>query len=220
MDPWWYPISISAHSVYLDFPPIEDQLDESFKRLSRQKRFASLDIHVKCKMIHCIKKQLSRDTAFTTRMHVRIAKTHISLLIRSGWSESKLSAWRRFKILGYQQNAMSWLIGLRVLIIVFTGRTINLLRNASSRPSTGASPTLETKSWLNANEISMKKCMSSLSRGFKLSEAFDLIKIPFSLSVANSVDPDRTPQNAAADHGLHCLSLIQQFRHAHTSEFY
>ena len=26
---------------------------------------------------------------------------------------------------------------------------------------------------------------------------------------ANSVDPDRTPQNAASDQGLHCLPLIQ-----------
>ena len=28
---------------------------------------------------------------------------------------------------------------------------------------------------------------------------------------ANSVDPDQTPQNAASDQGLHCLSFIQQF---------
>ena len=28
---------------------------------------------------------------------------------------------------------------------------------------------------------------------------------------ANSVDPDQTPQNAASDQGLHCLTLIQQF---------
>ena len=28
---------------------------------------------------------------------------------------------------------------------------------------------------------------------------------------ANSVDPDQTPQNAASDHGLLCLPLIQQF---------
>ena len=26
---------------------------------------------------------------------------------------------------------------------------------------------------------------------------------------ANSVDPDQTPQNAASDQGLHCLTLIQ-----------
>ena len=28
---------------------------------------------------------------------------------------------------------------------------------------------------------------------------------------ANSVDPDQTPQNAASDQGLRCLSLNQQF---------
>ena len=27
---------------------------------------------------------------------------------------------------------------------------------------------------------------------------------------ANSEDPDQTPQNAASDQGLHCLTLIQQ----------
>ena len=27
---------------------------------------------------------------------------------------------------------------------------------------------------------------------------------------ANSVDPDQTPQNAASDQGLHCLSPIRQ----------
>ena len=33
----------------------------------------------------------------------------------------------------------------------------------------------------------------------------------------NSVDPDQPPQNAAADQGLHCLSLIQQFLDTSTS---
>ena len=28
-------------------------------------------------------------------------------------------------------------------------------------------------------------------------------------SLANSVDPDQTPQNAASDQGLHCLPVIQ-----------
>ena len=42
--------------------------------------------------------------------------------------------------------------------------------------------------------------------------------IVFTLSIqtdrqtrANSVAPDQTPQNAASDLGLHCLSFIQQF---------
>ena len=30
---------------------------------------------------------------------------------------------------------------------------------------------------------------------------------------ANSEDPDQNPQNAASDHGLHCLPLFQQFLH-------
>ena len=30
-------------------------------------------------------------------------------------------------------------------------------------------------------------------------------------SLANSVDPDQTPQNAASDRGLHCLHLINEF---------
>ena len=30
-------------------------------------------------------------------------------------------------------------------------------------------------------------------------------------SLANSVDPDQTPQNAASDQGLHCLQLIREF---------
>ena len=38
---------------------------------------------------------------------------------------------------------------------------------------------------------------------------FDLLKLPNLLYVsgqtlANSVDPDQTPQNAASDQGLHC----------------
>ena len=33
-------------------------------------------------------------------------------------------------------------------------------------------------------------------------------------TLANSVDLDQTPQNAASDQGLHCLQLIQRyFRH-------
>ena len=30
-------------------------------------------------------------------------------------------------------------------------------------------------------------------------------------TLANSVDPDQTPQNAVSDQGLHYLPLIQQF---------
>ena len=30
-------------------------------------------------------------------------------------------------------------------------------------------------------------------------------------TLANSIDPDQTPQNAASDQGLHCLPVIQQF---------
>ena len=29
--------------------------------------------------------------------------------------------------------------------------------------------------------------------------------------IANSVDPDQTPQNAASDQGVHCLHLVQKF---------
>ena len=32
-------------------------------------------------------------------------------------------------------------------------------------------------------------------------------------ALANRVDPDQTPQNAASDQGLHCLPLNQQFYH-------
>ena len=35
------------------------------------------------------------------------------------------------------------------------------------------------------------------------------------LAFANSVDPDKMPQNMASDQGLHCLTYIQQyFRHS------
>ena len=30
-------------------------------------------------------------------------------------------------------------------------------------------------------------------------------------SLANSVDPDQTPQNTASDQSLHCLPLVQSF---------
>ena len=29
--------------------------------------------------------------------------------------------------------------------------------------------------------------------------------------LANSADPDHTPQNAASDQGLHCLQIVQPF---------
>ena len=29
-------------------------------------------------------------------------------------------------------------------------------------------------------------------------------------TLADSVDPDQTPQNAASDHGLHCLLKLQE----------
>ena len=50
-----------------------------------------------------------------------------------------------------------------------------------------------------------------------ISEEVDLMKLPYLLFVlahthlSNSVDPDRTPQKAASDQGLHCLPLTQQF---------
>ena len=31
------------------------------------------------------------------------------------------------------------------------------------------------------------------------------------IAYAYSVDPDQTPQNAASDQGLHCLTLIQHY---------
>ena len=34
---------------------------------------------------------------------------------------------------------------------------------------------------------------------------------PIKGTLANSVDPDQTPQNAASDQGLHCLHLVQEF---------
>ena len=37
---------------------------------------------------------------------------------------------------------------------------------------------------------------------------------------ANSVDPDRTPQNVASDQGLHYLPLIQQFLDSWNGHFH
>ena len=39
---------------------------------------------------------MSRDTAFPTRLLRRLAKTQISVRIRAVWSESSMSTWRRF----------------------------------------------------------------------------------------------------------------------------
>ena len=50
--------------------------------------------HMRCQ-------QLSRDTAFPTRLHVRSANTQISLRIRTGWSHCSMSAWRRY---GFMAN--------------------------------------------------------------------------------------------------------------------
>ena len=43
-----------------------------------------------------------------------------------------------------------------------------------------------------------------------------LMKLPYMSQIfgqrgLDSVDPDQTPQNAASDQGLHCLSFIHQF---------
>ena len=34
--------------------------------------------------------------------------------------------------------------------------------------------------------------------------------VPYKGTLANSVDPDQTPQNAASDQGQHCLHNIQE----------
>ena len=39
---------------------------------------------------------MSQATTFPARLHMRPAKTQVSLCIYTGWSESSLSAWRRF----------------------------------------------------------------------------------------------------------------------------
>ena len=56
--------------------------------------------------------KINRGTAFPAGLHIRPVKTPISLCIRTGWSESYLSAWRRFGSLasGYPQSPCKTLI--------------------------------------------------------------------------------------------------------------
>ena len=43
---------------------------------------------------------------------------------------------------------------------------------------------------------------------FELNMFFTVVWIPVKGYLANNADPDRTPQNAASDQGLHCLKIV------------
>ena len=106
--------------------------------------------------------QMSRQTTKPTKLHVRPAKTQISLGIRPAWSESSLSAWRKLGSL-----AIHWVHSedsdqtgrMPRLIWVFAGRTCHFvgfvmrwLKYTSNwleicTPITGIYP-----SWLSRND--------------------------------------------------------------------
>ena len=78
-------------------------------------------------------KQLSRATAFPTRLHMRPAKMQIRLRIRAVWSESPLSTWRCLETLATHRvpcEDSDRTARMRRLIWVFSGRTCNLVGNA------------------------------------------------------------------------------------------
>ena len=58
------------------------------------------------------------------------------------------------------------------------------------------------------DQVLQRKCLSNCFRIYP--------KYPARLTLANSVDPDQTPQNAASDQGLHRLPLIQKYLNART----
>ena len=76
------------------------------------------------------------------------------------------------------------------------------------------------KTQINPRILEVRSAFAERFRGGsrRISEGVDLIIYYCTYSTysdrqawANSVDPDQTPQNAASDQGLHCLSLTQQF---------
>ena len=89
----------------------------------------------KCPFSH-IENYMSRATAFPTRLHLRPAKTQISLRIRAVWSEFPLSAWPRFGSLATHRVSCEdsdQTARMRRLIWFFAGRTCNLEGNAVPR---------------------------------------------------------------------------------------
>ena len=96
---------------------------------------------------------LSRATAFPLILGVRTAKTQISLRISEGWSESSLSAWRRFGSLAYHWvrcEDSDQTARMRRLIWVFAGRICNLVGTAVSRLICNASAyavSLKLRGW-------------------------------------------------------------------------
>ena len=88
------------------------------------------------KLIPMFVYEMSRDTAFPTRLHVRPAKTHISLRIRAGWSEPPLFAWGRFGSLATHRvlcEDTDQTARMRSLICDFAGRACNLVETAFVR---------------------------------------------------------------------------------------
>ena len=72
---------------------------------------------------------MSRGTEFPTRLHVRPAKTQISMRFHVVWSESSLAAWRRFGSLANNKvpfEDTEQTARMRKLICILTGRTCNL----------------------------------------------------------------------------------------------
>ena len=97
------------------------------------------------------------ETAFAIKLHVREAKTQISLRTRADWSESSLSAWRRFGLLTihivpredfYQTSRM------RRLIWVFAGRTCNLVGNTVPRLRCNIKPPSRPSSYSSVDSVS------------------------------------------------------------------
>ena len=81
-------------------------------------------------------KHLSRGTAFPTRLHVRPAKTPISLRNRTVWSESSLSAWWRFGSLATYRmpcENSDQTVQIRRLIWSFARRTCTFVGNSVPR---------------------------------------------------------------------------------------
>ena len=88
--------------------------------------------------ISCLlRKTLSRGTEFPTRLHLRQAKTQISLRIHAGRSVSSLSAWRRDGFLATHTvpcEDSDQTVQMHKLIWAFAGRTCNIVVNAVPWP--------------------------------------------------------------------------------------
>ena len=83
-----------------------------------------------------VSENMSRDTAFPTRLHVRPSKTQISLRESAGWSESSLSAWRHFGALAthrvpYEYSDQT----VRMRMLIWAWRTGSLVGNAQWKQS-------------------------------------------------------------------------------------